>query len=159
VLVTPEGRMQKHGLLQLAMPKLSGPWRPLLIALVRGLKLEAHVPTPLYAPPDARIVLHRATQRVWVDGVLCAKVTETSFKVLEVLVDANGNPVHTHDIAEHLRGKRWHDDTTRKAVEALIQAIETSFKEQKKQAPKDLRKMIRKPRHGQWVLTVVGFAD
>jgi hypothetical protein len=63
------------------MPKLGGPWEPLLGAIVRALKLEAHVETTLYAPADARVVLHRATMRVWIDGVLCAALTEVSSPV------------------------------------------------------------------------------
>jgi hypothetical protein len=54
---------------QIAMPKLAGPWEPLLGAIVRAPKLEAYVETTLYAPADARVVLHRATMRVWLDGV------------------------------------------------------------------------------------------
>jgi hypothetical protein len=159
VLVTPEGRMTKNGLRQLAMPKLAGPWRPLLGALVRALKLEQLVDTPLYAPAGARLVLHRATKRVWLDGVACTKVTEMSFKLLDFLVAQNGNPAHTRDIAMHLRGAHWHDDTTRKAIEALLSAIEASFKAQKKKPPKDLRALLTKPKHGEYVLSVPAFAD
>jgi hypothetical protein len=159
ILITPERRMKKHGLRQVATPKLAGSWRPLLGEVIRALKLEPLVDTTLYAPEGARIVLHRATQRVWIDGVPCAKVTEMSFKLLAFLVAQGTASVHTRDIALHLRGGHWHDDTTRKAIDALYGAIEASFKALKKEPPRDLRALLAKPKHGQYALTVLAFAD
>jgi DNA-binding response OmpR family regulator len=91
--------------------------------------------------------------------VLCAKVTEMSFKLLELLVAQNGAPVHTREIALHLRGNHWHDDTTRKAIEGLIHGLEASFKARKVKPPRDLHALLGKPKHGHYVLQMSAFAD
>jgi hypothetical protein len=159
VLVAPAGRMREQGLREMAMPKLAGPWQPLLGGLVRALHLEAYVETTLYAPPGARVVLHRATTRTWLDGVACTAVTEVQFRALEILVTHAGQAVHTKDIAEHVTRGNFHEDTTRRAIEGLLKAIEKSFKGQKKRPPKDLEALITIPRRGYYVLNVAGFAD
>ncbi|HEY2516520.1 MAG TPA: hypothetical protein VGI39_36875, partial [Polyangiaceae bacterium] len=132
VLITPPGRMREQGLRELPMPKLAGPWQPLLGGLVRALHLEAYVETTLYAPAGARLVLHRATQRVWLDGVACARVTEMQFRLLEILTVHAGQPVHTKEIAVHVTGGNYHEDTTRRVIEGVNGAIQKSFKERKK---------------------------
>jgi hypothetical protein len=158
ILIVPEGRREKHGLRQVAMPKLAADWRPLLGAIVRALKIESYVETTLYAPADARVVLHRATSRVWIDGVLCASLTEKHFKLLEILITESGQ-VHTKQIADHIARGRNHDDTTRKAIETLLDAVKKSFKALKRKAPKDLSTFITKPKHASYVLNVKGFVD
>jgi hypothetical protein len=159
VLLAPPGRMSEQGLRMLPMPPLAGPWQPLLGALVRVLRLEAYVETTLYAPVDARVVLHRSTLRTWVDGVACTAVTEVQFRTLEILVVHAGQPVHTKDIAEHVTGGNYHADTTRRAIEGLVGAIGKSFKAAKKKPPKDLATLITIPRRGYYVLNAVGFVD
>jgi hypothetical protein len=159
VLVTPAGRMREQGLREISMPKLAGPWQPLLGALVRALRVEAYVDTTLYATPGARVVLHRSTQRMWLDGVACTLVTELQFRLLELLVVHAGQPVHTKDIAAHITRGNFHEDTTRRAIEGLLGAIGKSFTAQKKKAPKDLRDLIGMPRRGYYALQVAGFVD
>jgi DNA-binding response OmpR family regulator len=141
------------------MPKLAGPWHPLLGALVRALHVEAFVDTTLYAPADARVVLHRSTLRVWLDGVACTLVTELQFRLLEILIIHAGQPVHTKDVAAHIARGNFHEDTTRRALEGLVSAIEKSFKAQKRKAPKDVGELIGMPRRGYYVLRVMGFVD
>jgi hypothetical protein len=158
VLVAPAGRMERHGLHQIAMPKLAGPWQPLVGAIVRALHLEAHVDTTLYAPADARIVLHRATMRAWVDGVKCL-LTESLFRLLDFFLQHPGEPSNTKDIAEYVAKGRQHEDTTRKAIDSLGAAVEKSFKASKKKPPADLASFITQPRRGHYVLNVVGYAD
>jgi hypothetical protein len=159
VLVTPSGRMREQGLREIPMPRLSESWQPLLGKLVRALHLEAYVETTLYAPAGVRVVLHRGTQRAWLDGVACTAVTETQFRALEILVVHAGQPVHTKDIATHVTLGKYHEDTTRRAVEGLVAAIAKSFKSQKKKPPKDLDALITIPRRGHYVLNATGFVD
>jgi hypothetical protein len=159
VLITPPGRMRERGLREIPMPKLAGPWQPLLGALVRALHVQEYVETTLYAPPGARVVLHRSTQRAWLDGVACTAVTEMQFKLLEIIVVHAGQPVHTKDVAQHVTGGAFHEDTTRRTLEGLLSAIERSFKGQKKKAPKDLASLISIPRRGYYVLNAPGFVD
>jgi hypothetical protein len=159
VLLVPPGRMREQGLREIPMPRLAGPWQPLLGALVRALHLEAYVETTLYAPPGARVVLHRSTLRTWFDGVACTAVTEMQFRLLEILLTHAGQAVHTKDIAEHVAGGNFHEDTTRRAIEGLLNAIAKSFKAEKKKPPKDLASLITMPRRGYYVLNAAGFAD
>jgi hypothetical protein len=159
ILILPEGRMRKNVLRQLPMPRLAGPYRPLLGAAVRGLRLESQVETTLYAPEGTRIVVHRATMRVWIDGVLCEHVTEMHVRLLEVLIEHEGQLVHTKDIAEHVAQGDQHVDTTRRAVESFYAAVEKSFKALKKKPPKDLRALVSMPKHGKYRLEATGFVD
>ncbi len=156
ILIIPEGRMQKHGLRQVAMPKLAGPWEPLLLAIVRALKLEPFVDATVLAPPDARFVLHRATQRVWLDGVACV-VTDRHFRLLEILVLQDGRELYTKDIADYVAPGHAHSDTTRKQIDSLVAALEKSFKAAKRRPPKDLRELIEMPRLGHYALRAKGF--
>ena len=159
ILIGPEGRRQELGIRQLAMPKLAGPWEPLLAATVRALKLEKSVNTTVYAPAQARVVLHRATKRVWIDRVLCTKITEAHFLLLEILVMNAGQAVDTKDIAQHIAKGNQHADTTRRAVESLPVAIERSFAAVGKAVPGDLKGFIGRPKLGRYVLGVAGFVD
>jgi hypothetical protein len=159
ILVVPEERMQRHGLREIAMPPLAGPWRPLLGAIVRALRLEAHVDTTVYAPAGARVVLHRATARAWIDGVLCVAFHENHFRLLEVLVANAPQLVHSKDIAAHVAPGRETADTTRRAVDSLGAAIVKSFKANKSKPPKDARTLVTMPRHGYYRLNAVGFVD
>ncbi len=156
VLVVPEGRMQPNGLRQIAMPKLAGPWPPVLAEIARVLKLESFVDAIALAPADARFVLHRATERVWLDGVACA-VTARHFRLLEILIQHEGHELYTKDLAEHVAQGHAHEDTTRKQIESLVAAIEKSFKAAKRKPPKDLRALIAMPRLGHYVLRAKGF--
>jgi hypothetical protein len=97
--------------------------------------------------------------RVWIDGVLCAAITEIHFLLLEILAMHAGQTVHTKDIAEHIAKGHQHADTTRRAIETLPRAIEKSFRAMKKKAPKDLGSFIAKPRLGHYALTVPAFID
>jgi hypothetical protein len=159
ILVAPEGRREGHGLHVIPIPKLGGPYRPMLQAMVRLLKLQAKVDTPLYAPEGARIVVHFETVRIWVDGVLCAAATETHARLLQILIEHAGQPVHTKDIAEHVAQGNQHSDTTRKAVESFFTAVEKSHRALKKKPPKGLREMIAQPKLGVYALKVPGFVD
>jgi hypothetical protein len=156
VLVVPEGRMDRNGLRQVAMPPLSGPWPPVLEAIVRALKLEAIVDATIFAPPDARIVLQRSSLRMWLDGVEC-RITELHFRLLEILIQHEGRDVHTKDIAEHVSRGRGHEDTTRRQIESLGAAITKSFAAAKRKAPGDARALITKGRHGHYVLSASGY--
>ncbi len=156
ILVVPEGRIQANGLRQIAMPKLAGPWPPLLAEVARVLKLEAFVDAVAIAPPDARFVLHRATGRAWLDGVACA-VTERHFRLLEILIEHEGQELHTKDIADHVAQGHAHEDTTRKQIDSLLAAIRKSHKAAKKKVPKDLPDLIAMTRLGHYVLRAKGF--
>ena len=156
LLVVPEGRKEAHGLRQVAMPKLAGPWPPLLAEIARALKLESFVEAVALAPPDARFVLHRATERMWLDGVACT-VTERHFRLLEILIEREGSEVYTKDIADHVARGRAHEDTTRKQIESLVAAIEKSFKTAKRKPPKDLRRLITMTRLGHYALRAKGY--
>jgi hypothetical protein len=156
VLIVPEGRAQAHGLRQLAMPKLAGSWHPLLAEIARVLALESFVPAIALAPEGARFVLHRATLRVWLDGVACA-VTERHFRLLEILIQHEGQELHTKDIADHVARGRAHEDTTRKQIDSLLVAIAKGFKAAKRKPPKDLRELIAMPRLGHYVLRAKGY--
>ncbi len=156
VLVVPEGRKEAHGLRQVAMPKLAGPWHPLLAEVARVLKLESFVEAVALAPPDARFVLHRATERVWLDGVACM-VTERHFRLLEILIEREGSEVYTKEIADHVARGRAHEDTTRKQIESLVAAIEKSFNAAKMKPQKDLRALIAMTRLGHYVLRARGY--
>ncbi len=159
VAVLPEGRIQVQPLRQIAMPKLAGPWEPLLGAVVRALKLEAHVETTLYAPADARVVLHRATMRVWIDRVLCAALTEAHFRLLDGLIARAGAPMHTKDVAAHVGRGSETLDTTRRTIESFIAAVTKSFRLQNKQPPRDLKKLITMPKHAHYTLNAKGFVE
>jgi hypothetical protein len=138
------------------MPKLAGPWRPLLEVAVRALRLESKVDATLFAPPDARFVLQRATTRMWLDGVAFPG-TELHFRLLEILLEHGGREVHTKDIADHVARGRGHEDTTRRQIESLLGSIEKGFKGAKRKAPRDLREMIAMTRLGYYVIGVKGF--
>jgi hypothetical protein len=159
VAILPEGRMQVQPLRQIAMPKLAGPWEPLLGAIVRALKLEAHVETTLYAPADARVVLHRATMRVWIDGVFCAALTEAHFRLLEALIARGGAPVHTKDVAAHIGRGSETLDTTRRTIDSFIAAVGKSFKLQNRQPPRDAKKLITMPKHAHYTLNAKAFME
>ena len=156
VLVLPEGRMSAHGLRQVAMPKLAGPWPPVLAEIARALKLESFLDAVALAPSDARFVLHRATERVWLDGVACT-VTERHFRLLEILIERDGREVYTKEIADHVARGHAHEDTTRKQIDSLVGAIEKSFKTAKRKPPKDLRALIAMTRLGHYVLRAKGY--
>ena len=155
LLIAPEGRAQPGGLRQIAMPKLAGPWRPLLADVARALRVEDLLDATIFAPPDARFVLQRATGRVWLDGVACA-VTERHFRLLEIFLQHEGHELHTKDIADHVARGRAHEDTTRKQIDSLFAALEKSFKAAKQRTPKDLRALIAMPRLGYYVLRAKG---
>jgi hypothetical protein len=159
ILILPAGRMAPSGLRQLAMPKLAGPWQPLVGAIVRGLRLESKVDTTLYAPEWARVVLHRATERAWIDGVFCAALHEAHFRLLEILITSDSGLAYTKDIAAHITRGNPTADTTRKAIESLVAAIEKSFKAANEKMPKELREIVTMPRHGYYRLNVRGFVD
>ncbi len=159
VIVTPEGRKQRHGLLEIAMPKLAGPWHPLLAQIVRALRLEAHVDTPLYAPKHARVVVHRQSVRAWLDGVHCAALGETHVRLFDFLITNAGQAMNTKDIADYVAKGKGHEDTTRKAIDSLPGAIAKSFKAQGKAPPADVDALITQPRRGHYLLNVVGFVD
>lgn len=159
VLVTPAGRMKDGVLRQVPMPKVAGPWHPLLGEIVRALKLESFVETTLYAPEGARIVLHRATQRVWVDGVSCFALNEIHFRLLEILIERAGQLVHSKDVAEHIARGDQTEDTTRRAFASFAPALKKSFRASKKRLPADYASLITQPRHGQYRLNARGFVD
>ncbi len=125
----------------------------------RALGVEKRVETTLYAPPDARIVLHRATKRIWIDGVHCAALTDTHFRLLEILITQSGQPVFTKDIAAHVARGKQHDDTTRKAIESFVAGVEKTFKAMKKKPPKDLHALIAKPSRSHYAIDVRSFID
>ena len=75
-----------------------------------------------------------------------------------ILILHAGQPVHTKDIAEHITGGSFHEDTTRRALEGLLGSITKSFKSQKKKPPKDLASLITSPKRGYYVLNATGFA-
>jgi hypothetical protein len=158
ILITPEGRMQHHGLHEVAMPKLAGPWQPLVGSIVHALRLATHVDTTLYAPAGARIVLHRATSRVWIDGVKCA-LTETHFRLFEFFLTNPREPSNTKDIADYVAKGRPHDDTTRKAIDSLPAAVDKAFKAGGATPPADLATFVTQPRRGYYMLNVPGFVD
>src|SRR5262249_26222259 len=145
VLVVPQGRMQGHAAREVAMPKLAGSWQPLLAAIVCGLGLESDVETILYAPEDARIVVHRKTARVWIDGTRCDSLDEDHVRLLEILIMRAGQLVHTKDIANHVARGRPTGDTTRRVIRSFLLAVEKSFKTERKPSPKDLAKLIAMP--------------
>jgi hypothetical protein len=159
VLVVPEGRIKGGALRQLPMPNLAAPWFPLLGGIVRAFALQSKVETFLYAPADARVVLHRATTRMWVDRVLCKQVTDKAFKAIEALIVHQGQAVHSKEIAHFIAGRLANDDTTRKAVNAFKAAVKRAYRRAKKRIPADLDDFVDTPRHGHWSLTVKGFVD
>ncbi len=159
VILSPDGYDPIRGLHRVVMPSPAGPWRPLLREIIHTLKYEAFVDTTLYAPPDARFVLHRATMRVWLDGILCVALTEAHFRLLEILIEYAGQPVYTKDIAERIAKKNRTDNTTSNAVMSLDKALEKSFREVKKKLPKGLATLIATPKYGWYQLTVNGFVD
>jgi hypothetical protein len=159
IVVAPEGRDEAQGLHAVPMPPLRGPHRPMLQAIVRRLKLESAVDTPLYAPDDARVVVHVASLRIWIDGVACAGATEAHVRLLQVLFAHAGQPVHTKDVAEHVAQGKQHTDTTRKTVESFYVAVEKSHKALTKKPPKDLRTFIAQPKLGVYALKVPAFLE
>jgi hypothetical protein len=156
LLLFPEGRGPTHGLRRIDMPKLADPWPPVLAEIARVLKLESFLDARELAPADARFVLHRATERVWLDGVSCA-VTDRHFRLLEILIQHEGQELYTKVIADHVGQGRAHTDTTRKQIDSLLAAIEKSFKAAKRKPPKDLRELIAMTRLGHYVLRAKGF--
>jgi hypothetical protein len=159
VLFVPPARVADGGLAQLPMPSLAVPWFPMLGPLVRAVGVESRVETILYAPPDARIVLHRATMRTWVDRELCKEVSEASFKAVELLIERAGQAVHSKEIADHVAGRHASEDTTRLAINAFEAAVTRAFARLGKTPPEDLGSFIVVPRHGHRSLTVKGFVD
>jgi len=159
VLVLPRGRFTKTPLRQIAMPKLAGAWHPLLGEIVRAFRLESSVETTVYAPPDARVVFHRATTRLWIDGVHCARVKEKQLRLMELMIDRVGHVMHTKDIAEHIAQGGQHVDTTRHAFTALEEEIIESFVGLKKKPPADLESFVLKPQLGRYTLGVKAFVE
>ncbi len=159
VLITPRARMTEGGLRQIAMPPLIGPWRPLLAEIVRALDVASVVDTLLYAPADARVVIHRATTRGWIDGTLCDQLSESHLRLFELLALHPGQRVHTKDLAEHITQGSGNADTTYKTIKSLWEAVRRSFKAQKKKPPKDLEKFIEMPKHGCYRLSVIAFVE
>jgi hypothetical protein len=159
IVALPEGRDEGQGLHVIPMPPLRGPYRPMLQAMVRRLKLESSVETPLYAPAGTRVVVHVASLRIWVDGVACAGATEAHVRLLQILFEHAGQPVHTKDVAEHVAQGSQHTDTTRKAVESFYVAVEKSHKALKRKPPRDLRSFIAQPKLGMYALKVPAFVD
>ena len=157
ILITPRARMTEGGLRQIAMPSLIGPWRPLLADIVRALDVASLVDTSLYAPVDARIVVHRATTRGWIDGTLCDQLSENHLRLLELLARHPEELVHTKDLAKHIAQGNGNADTTRKTIEGMIDAVRRSFTAQKTKPPKDLAELIEMPKHGCYRLSVIAF--
>jgi len=155
----PEKRMEDCGLRELPMPKLAGPWQPLLGMVVRALRIENDVDTPLYAPEGSRIVVHRATTRVWIDGTRCDALDDDDVRLLEILITHTARLVHTKDIAEHVSRGNPTEDTTRRAIASFLAAVKKSFAAKKAKAPKDLATLITMPRHGLYTLHAKGFVD
>jgi hypothetical protein len=159
VLFVPPAHVKQGGLDQLPMPDLAAPWFQMLGPLVRITGLESRVETILYAPADARVVLHRETMRMWVDRVLCPKITEQGFRGIEALVTHCLQAVHSKEIAEHVAGLDAHDDTTRRAIEAFEDAVKLGYRAAKKRLPDDFKTFVDTPRHGYRRLAVKGFVD
>ena len=159
VIIAPRARFTPGTLTHVAMPPLAGPWRAILGDVVRAMKLEPFVDTIVYAPQTARVVLHKATQRAWIDGVLCDKLSEYHFRLLEILAERTGQLVHTKEIADHVSQGNMREDTTRKAMDGFFAAVERSFKAAKKKPPRDLAKMIEMPKHGSYRLGVEGVVE
>ena len=158
VVLAPDGRMQENRVTYLPTPKLSGEFRTLLAEIVRLFELEPLVATPVYAPIDARVVLHRATLRVWIDALECVGLSETYFRLLECLIVHGGEAVYTWEVAKAIAGEKATEDTTRKTLESFAAAVDRCFKTkaEKRSAPR-VQKLIRSPRRGYYELSVVGF--
>jgi hypothetical protein len=159
VLFVPSARVTKGNLAQLPMPGLAEPWSPMLGPLVRALGVESRVETYLYAPQDARIVLHGKTQRMWIDRVLCSKMTAQGFRVVEALLEASGQRAHTKDIAQHVAPGAEGEETTVKAIVAFRTGAAKSFREAKVKRPKDLEGFIESSNSGFHRLLVKGYLE
>ncbi len=84
-------------------------------------------------------------------------MTERHFRLLEILIEHEGQELHTKDIADHVAQGHAHEDTTRKQIDSLLAAIRKSHKAAKKKVPKDLPDLIAMTRLGHYVLRAKGF--
>jgi hypothetical protein len=159
IVIAPRERFTAGTLVHVAMPPLAGPWRGVLADVVHALGIASLVDTIVYAPPSARVVLHRATMRAWIDGVLCGKLTEYHFRLLALLAENAGQQVHTKEIADHVSQGNMREDTTRKAIHNFVDAATRSFKAARVKPPKDLGKLVEMPKHGFYRLTAPAFVD
>ena len=84
-------------------------------------------------------------------------IHESYVRLLECLIMRGADAVHTKDLAQVLAGVNANEDTTRKAVDSFVVAVQRCFRHAKVEAPLDLAEMIASPRRGYYVLTVRGF--
>ncbi len=154
VVLVPEGRKIGAGLAHVALRSFAPPYRSLLGDIVRGLRLVDSVAPTLYAPPDARIVLHRKNGVLYVDGLLVARASTKVFRLVDFLSQNLEQLVTSRQIHHYVSGKSTDDAVGRKTIDEFLTAVIESFRDAKKKAPKGLQKFILQDRHGEYRLAV-----
>ena len=157
VFVVPDGRALPKGFAHVGLASLAGPYRALVAPIVRELGLQNVVSPTLYAPKDARLVLHRATKQAYFDGVLLARVNEAMFNMLHFFATNAARTVSAREIAGAISAKSDYDALARKTIAAFDAAVVASFRAAKVKAPKDARRVIGMEKHGQYRLGVTVF--
>lgn len=128
-VMVPAGRSSDTGLPEIGFDRLTLDPRSVWREFVRANKLMAKVEAIWSASLDARLVIDRRRQLVWLDGLLVNIPSESHpFKLLVVLASARGAVVSHTDIGAALSAKRGDaEDVSKKAKHQAKMAITRSF--------------------------------
>ena len=137
VVLVPAGRSVGDGLrlVELSVAEQLGAKgiARVLGTVAEALEIEDVEPWRL---TDAEVVIERATQRVWICGVLMTALAERSYRMIESLALRAGAVVPSKDVAEHIVGKRGKLDGVVKHVRPdLLRRVEKSFVDARKDVP------------------------
>ncbi len=140
VVLVPVGRRVGDGLrhVELSLAEQLGvaPVRGVLARVAEALEIDDAPPWQL---SSARVVVERATERVWIDGVLMTALAVRSYKMIECLALAAGRVVPPKEVAEHIAGKGANlDEVARKVRTDLVRRVAESFRAAGRSAPKDV---------------------
>lgn len=142
VLLLPTGVENSTGLMEVL---LDGPL-PDLPHLRKGIvsvaQLSEHVPAPLLAPPNARLVVDTRRGQIWFDGIEVTglKPGTHPFRFVEILAKTSPGGINKHDLAAQLSAGRADGDQgarsaktvankrIREAVEAQGRSFEDPFR-------------------------------
>lgn len=140
VALVPRGRSAGLGVPELAFDGLAPPG-DLVPALASALHIDAAVDPFLVAPSTARLVLDARGQRVWLYGVLLARLSDLHVKLLLALARSGGEPVSGKDLDARIAPRRG-GGVARDAKYLLGETVRKSFELVGKAPPADTDELI-----------------